>query len=407
MPDASPPPVQAAFSRRSLLAAGGAAVAALAGCTTPSAEPAKPAGSAGSAGSAAPTGSAGSAGATAAGSSGATAGSGSGSRQALSAPTDIATGLRTPWSVAVLPDGGVLVSERDPGTVRRLDGRGGSEVVGTVQGVVAGGEGGLLGIAVDPRTVAATPVLYAYLTAAAENRVVAISLVNGRLGAQRTVLGGIPKGSIHNGGRLAFGPDGFLYVTTGETGSTGLAQRTGSLGGKILRITTDGQPAPGNPFPGSPVWSFGHRNVQGIAWDPSGRMWASEFGQSTWDELNVIRPGANYGWPTVEGEAERDGFVDPVREWSTSDASPSGIAIGPDGAVLLAGLRGESLWKVPVRPDGTTDEPQRLVEGEFGRLRDVLVGPDGNVWVVTSNTSRGTPRDGDDRIVRLPQSLTG
>jgi glucose/arabinose dehydrogenase len=250
-------------------------------------------------------------------------------------------------------------------------------------------------------------VLYAYLTAVSDNRVVAMSLEEGRLGAPRTLLTGIPKGAIHNGGRLAFGPDGFLYVTTGETGRSGLAQNGDSLGGKILRITTDGQPAPGNPFPGSPVWSLGHRNVQGIAWDASGRMWASEFGQNTWDELNVIRPGADYGWPTVEGQAGRDGFVDPVRQWATADASPSGIAIGPDGSVLMAALRGESLWKVPVGPDGTTGEPQRLLEGRFGRLRDVLVGPDGNVWVVTSNTARGTPRDGDDRIVRLPQSLTG
>lgn len=307
----------------------------------------------------------------------------------------------------VLPDGGVLVSERTTGAVKRVGLDGSSQTVGTVDGVAAAGEGGLLGITIDRTTFATKPVLYAYLTAASDNRVVAISLDGGRFGRQTAVFTGIPKGSVHNGGRLAFGPDGFLYVTTGETGDRSASQDLGSLGGKILRITTDGQPAPGNPFGGSPVWSYGHRNVQGIAWDSSGRMWASEFGQDTWDELNLIKPGANYGWPTVEGIAQRSGFVDPVREWATSDASPSGIAIGPDGSVLMAALKGESLWKIPVNGDGSTGEPQRLLQGDYGRLRDVFVGPDGNVWVITNNTARGTPRDGDDRVVRLPQSATG
>ena len=383
MTDAGPLPRSPALSRRAVLGLGAVGVAALTGCSTPSVGP------------------------SGSGGSSPTVADGSIGRQPLEQAVDVATGLQTPWSVVVLPDRAVLVSERDPGTVRRLDLRGGTSVIGTVEGVVPAGEGGLLGLAVDRRTFGTTPVLYAYLTAATDNRVVAIAMDGGRLGSQRTLLSGIPKGSIHNGGRIAFGPDGFLYVTAGENGNRGLAQDRQSLAGKILRITTEGAPAPGNPFVGSPVWSYGHRNPQGIAWDASGRMWASEFGQDTWDELNVIRPGSNYGWPTVEGQAGREGYVDPVRQWPTSDASPSGITIGPDGAVLMAALRGESLWKIPVRPDGSTDDPQRLLQGEYGRLRDVLVGPDGNVWIVTNNTSRGTPRPGDDRIVRLPQSLTG
>ncbi len=389
MTDAAPSPRPPALSRRAVLGLGAVGAAALAGCRTP---PGSPPGGSGGRG---PDGSL------------PTVGDGSSGRQPLEDAVDIATGLQTPWSVVVLPDRGVLVSERDPGTVRRLDLRGGASVIGTVEGVAAAGEGGLLGLAVDRRTYGSNPVLYAYLTAASDNRVVAIAMDGGRLGAQRTLLTGIPKGSIHNGGRLAFGPDGFLYVTAGETGNRGLAQDRQSLAGKILRLTTEGAAAPGNPFPGSPVWSYGHRNPQGIAWDASGRMWASEFGQDTWDELNVIRPGSNYGWPTVEGQQGREGFVDPVRQWKTADASPSGITIGPDGAVLMAALRGESLWKIPVGADGSTEEPQRLLQGDYGRLRDVLVGPDGNVWVVTNNTSRGTPRPGDDRIVRLPRSLTG
>ncbi len=329
-------------------------------------------------------------------------------RAPLTAPTDTATGLAVPWSAIVLPDSSVLVSERDSAKIQRLTPDGRLTTVGTVPGVAPNGEGGLLGLAVDRTTYASTTVLYAYFSTASDNRVVRIPLdAQGRLGAPTAILTGIPGAAYHNGGRLAFGPDGYLYVTTGDAGTQPNAQNLDSLGGKILRITTEGKPAPGNPFPGSPVWSYGHRNVQGIAWDSTGRMWASEFGQSTWDELNVITPGSNYGWPTVEGAAAGSGFIDPVRQWRTDDSSPSGIAIGPDGSVFLAALKGESLWKVPVNADGSTGEPQRLLRGDYGRLRDVLTGPDGNVWIVTNNTSRGTPKPGDDRIVRLPQSLTG
>ena len=317
---------------------------------------------------------------------------------------DVATGLAVPWSVAILPGGAFLVSERDTAHVLRFGSDGTRTDLGQVPDVVPGGEGGLLGLAVRPSEPS---VLYAYATTARDNRVFAIPLSANGLGTPRTLLTGIPKGAIHNGGRIAFGPDGFLYVGTGEAGQRQPAQDLGSLGGKILRITSDGAPAPGNPFAGSPVWSFGHRNVQGFAWDAAGRMWASEFGQNTWDELNLIQPGANYGWPVVEGRAGRAEFVDPVAQWAPVDASPSGLTIGPDGAVYLAALRGESLWRVVVRADGSPGDPQRLLEGRYGRLRDVLTGPDGRLWVVSSNTFRGSPRPGDDRIVSLaPRDLS-
>jgi glucose/arabinose dehydrogenase len=311
---------------------------------------------------------------------------------------DVATGLAVPWSVVVLPDRGYLVSERDTGKVLRFSAGGERRELGTVPGVDPAGEGGLLGLAVAPGNAS---VLYAYITADADNRVLAIPMTDTGLGAPTPILTGIAKAGVHNGGRIGFGPDGYLYVGTGDASERSRSQQLDSLSGKILRMTTQGAPAPGNPYADSLVWSSGHRNVQGFAWDAAGRMWASEFGQNAWDELNLIKPGANYGWPAVEGIAGRAEFVDPVRQWTPAQASPSGVAVGPDGTVYIAGLRGQSLWRVPVAGDGSTGEPQRLLEGRYGRLRDVLTGPDGRLWVVSNNTSRGTPRSGDDRIVSL------
>ncbi|WP_418605584.1 PQQ-dependent sugar dehydrogenase [Georgenia sp. SUBG003] len=200
-----------------------------------------------------------------------------------------------------------------------------------------------------------------YATTDLDNRVLRLRLSDDVVGPPAVVLDGIPRAGNHNGGRLAFGPDGHLYVTTGDAGEPGRAQDLESLGGKILRIDQEGRPAPGNPFAGSPVWSYGHRNVQGIGWDEDGRMYASEFGQNTYDELNLIEPGANYGWPRVEGAGGVEGFVDPMRQWSTAEASPSGIAV-VDDAVYLAALRGESLWRVPLAGGGRTGEPVRRLD---------------------------------------------
>ncbi|KQX47574.1 glucose sorbosone dehydrogenase [Streptomyces sp. Root66D1] len=311
-------------------------------------------------------------------------------------------GLKSPWGLAELPDGDLLVSSRDERTITRVDGRTGAKTsLGEVPGVVPGGEGGLLGIAVRDGRV------YAYLTAESDNRIVRMRYGGGegdRLGAPEPVLTGIPKGTVHNGGRIAFGPDGMLYAGTGETGRTGLAQDRGSLGGKILRMTPEGRPAPGNPFPGSTVYSYGHRNVQGLAWDPDGRLWASEFGQNTWDELNLVLPGRNYGWPEVEGRAGRAGFVDPVAEWPTSEASPSGIAYAR-GAIWLAALRGERLWRVPLSGAERSGPPEAFLTQEYGRLRTVLAGDGGQLRLVTSETdTRGTPGPADDRILKLEVS---
>ncbi|ADU48878.1 PQQ-dependent sugar dehydrogenase [Intrasporangium calvum] len=310
-------------------------------------------------------------------------------------------GLEIAWSIAPLPDGSALVSERDTGDIHHVPapGSGASPtVVGRLPIERTSGEGGLLGLAV-PEDFDVNPVFYAYYSTDSDNRIAAVPWHGDRIGEPKVIFDGIPRGHNHNGGRIAFGPNGYLYVGTGEAGDTSLSQNRESLGGKILRITPEGEPAPGNPFGGSPIWSYGHRNVQGLAWDSAGRMWASEFGAQTWDELNLIKPGSNYGWPEAEGRAGNPDFVDPVVQWATADLSPSGIAIGPDGAVYLAALRGESVWRVPIRSDGSAGEPERRLRGTYGRIRDVRF-VSGRLWLTTSNGS-------DDRLISLPLADVG
>ena len=316
---------------------------------------------------------------------------------------DVVTGLDAPWGLAFLPGGRAVVTLRDAAQVVVVDGSGavtpvtgpGADQLGQI--VRPNGEGGLLGVAVlDVHPTSVDLALYA--TASDDNRVLRGTLQGSVLGDLTPIVTGIRKAGNHDGGRLAVGPDGFLYVTTGDASNPPDSQDPDSLNGKILRVTADGAPAPGNPF-GTAVWSLGHRNVQGLGWADDGRMFASEFGQNTWDELNLIEPGGNYGWPEVEGVGG-GGFVDPLATWGTDDASPSGLAVTPD-AVYLAGLRGARLWRVPLTADGI-GTPAPLLEGQFGRLRAVEVAPDGALWVLTNNTDgRGDPRAGDDRILRV------
>ncbi|NUV97035.1 PQQ-dependent sugar dehydrogenase [Streptomyces sp. KAI 90] len=318
----------------------------------------------------------------------------------------VATGLKSPWGLAPLPGGGLLVSSRDEATITRVDEKTGEKTeLGEVPGVAASGEGGLLGIALSP-DYASDHMVYAYFTSASDNRIVRMRYDEKKpsgeqLGEPDTVFRGIPKGVIHNGGRIAFGPDGMLYAGTGESGDTGLSQDKESLGGKILRMTPDGEPAPGNPFPDSVVYSYGHRNVQGLAWDDRQRLFASEFGQETWDELNAIKPGDNYGWPEAEGKGGGSGFHDPLAQWSTDEASPSGIAFA-GGSVWMAGLRGERLWRVPLKGTEAAADPQAFLEGEYGRLRTVVAAGGDRLWLVTSNTDgRGDAKGDDDRVLEL------
>jgi glucose/arabinose dehydrogenase len=311
----------------------------------------------------------------------------------------VATGLQAPWGLDFLPDGTALVTERDTRRILEVTETGDVREVGVVESAAPQGEAGLLGIAVSP-TFADDQLVYAYVSTAEDNRVVRMEYDGRRLGTPDPVLTGIPNGFIHDGGRLLFDDDGMLLVSTGEIGEPDLAQDPESLGGKILRITPDGDPAPDNPAGGSPVWTMGHRNVQGLAIDDADRLWATEFGAQTWDELNLIERSRNYGWPLVEGRGEQEEYRDPFVQWSTSEASPSGLAF-LDGSLWAGALQGERLWQIPVTDDGV-GEPQDWFVGDYGRIRTVVASPQGTLWVTTSNRDgRGEPTAEDDRILEL------
>ncbi len=311
----------------------------------------------------------------------------------------VAENLQIPWGVALLPWGGALVSERNTARIVHVDWNGTVTEVGVVPGVVPSNQGGLMGLAVSKHFVLDRWV-YAFFTAATDSRIVRMRYVNGQLGAPQPVLLGIPKSENHNGGRIAFGPDGMLYAGTGDAGVAADSQNVNSLRGKILRMTPTGAPAPGNPFPNSRVWSLGHRNAQGFDWDWNGRMWASEFGQETWDELNLIVPGGNYGWPIVEGQTGTPGFIDPLFQWTPAEASPSGLAIAGN-TIFIVGLRGQRLIRIPINGTGI-GTPESFFVGEFGRLRTIVQVWGPLLWMTTSNRDQlGTPRPGDDKILRV------
>lgn len=307
---------------------------------------------------------------------------------------DVATDLVTPWDVEPLADGRLLVSSRDTGEIHLIDANGTTTVVGVVDETVPSREGGLLGLALSQDEA----TLFAYVTTSRDNRVLALPWDGSRLGQGRVILEGIPNEDTHNGGGLILGPDGFLYASTGDAREPSLSQDRDSLNGKILRFTTAGDPAPDNPF-GTLVYSYGHRNVQGLAFDDEGRLWASEFGSGDWDELNIIEAGSNYGWPDVEGFGGTAEMTEPVLTWTTDEASPSGLAFW-EGALWMAALQGESLIEIPL--DGAIpSQPVTHFTGDYGRLRAVT--PDGDsLLVTTSNTDgRGDPAADDDRVLRI------
>lgn len=314
--------------------------------------------------------------------------------------TAIVDGLDVPWGIAFLGSGDALVSERNSGRILRVTPAGKVSTVGEVPGVAAPsgiGEGGLLGIALAPGDETS---LFVFHTSEADDRIVRFDLADGKLGDAETVLSGIESSTHHHGGRLLFDSDGMLFVSTGDGEQSDLAQDRDALNGKILRIRPDGRAAPGNPYDNR-TWTYGHRNIEGLAFDADGRLWATEFGDKEADELNLITKGGNYGWPTVEGRSDNEKFVAPKAIWSpTSSCSPAGVAITRSTAFVGA-LQGQCLFSVPL--DGTTaGEPVAHFAETYGRIRSVDVAPDGALWVTTSNTDgRQTPGKDDDKILRV------
>jgi len=314
----------------------------------------------------------------------------------------VADRLHIPWSLAFLPDGDLLVTER-PGTLLRL---GRQRIEYRVEGVEATGEGGLLGLALHPE-FAANRYVYLYSTTRSggdiTNRVERYRLESDRLSERKAIVTGIPGGSFHDGGRIAFGPDGLLYIGTGDGGDSNAAQDVHSLAGKILRVTDDGAVPDDNPF-GNAVYSYGHRNVEGLAWDDRGRLWSTEHGPSGFetgnDEINLIEKGKNYGWPVIRGMERHAGMETPVVESGRNYTWAPASAAYLHGSLYFGGLRGEALYEARLGRD-----PPEIVAHflhQFGRIRDVVVGPDGRLYFSTSNTDgRGVPHENDDKILRV------
>ncbi|WPB58943.1 PQQ-dependent sugar dehydrogenase [Xylophilus sp. GOD-11R] len=323
----------------------------------------------------------------------------------------VATETDVPWGLIALPDGTVIYSRRDAHDLIRLDPATGTKTnLGTVPNAVStDGEGGLLGLAVTTAFPGSDTWIYVYYTTPTDNRIVRIRYLNGRLDSStlQVLLAGIGRNKYHNGGRLRFGPDGKLYASTGDAQNGSYAQNVSNLNGKILRINSDGTVPADNPF-GNAVWSYGHRNPQGLAFDSQGRLWQQEFGNSTQDETNLIVKGGNYGWPACEGTVSQSaggcstpGFIAPAYTYTTANGSCSGIAIVRD-VLYVACLRGNRLYREVISGNSLTNV-QELFMGTYGRLRTVEPTRDGGLWLTTTNTGDkdSIPNNSNEKILKV------
>lgn len=317
--------------------------------------------------------------------------------------TTITTGLEIPWALDFLPSGDILFTERE-GKVKLISGNQVVEIT-TIPDVKVYGEGGLMGLALHP-DFENNNYVYLMLTYSGngddtKNRVVRYKFQNNQLSERKIIVDAIPGAIFHNGGRIKFGPDGFLYITTGDSLEPSLAQNRNSLAGKILRVTDEGQAAPGNPF-NNMVYSYGHRNPQGLAWDSDGRLWSTEHGRSSpsgYDEVNLIIMGRNYGWPEIQGSEKRDGMESPLAQSGQETWAPGGAAFY-EGSFFFTGLRGEALYELKIENDNAIITKHLL--NEYGRIRDVVLGPDNLLYISTSNRDgRGEPASTDDRIIQI------
>ena len=314
----------------------------------------------------------------------------------------VTANISTPWAIAFLPDGDLLVTERS-GQVQRIGENGATY---RVAGVRETSEGGLLGIALHPE-FDSNQYVYLYSTTnetgTLTNRVERYTLQGESLQDRTVILADIQASSNHDGGALAFGPDDKLYITTGDAGNENSAQDTNSLAGKILRINDDGTVPGDNPF-GNAVWSYGHRNPQGIAWDDQQQLWSTEHGpsgtQTGRDELNLIEKGANYGWPIITGDETREDMKTPVAQSGTDDTwAPAGLAYA-NGSLYFAGLRGQSLYQAKINDDNKVTL-SRHFSGEYGRLRAVVVRGDELYFSTSNRDGRGSPAENDDRLLSI------
>ncbi|WP_309110800.1 PQQ-dependent sugar dehydrogenase [Saccharothrix sp.] len=318
----------------------------------------------------------------------------------------ILSGTDVPWGLALLPDGSALVTERETFTVHKLTESGQRTNLGKVPGAqTTGGEGGVLGIEVSP-TFATDRYVFVYHTASSGNQLVRARLEGTTLTGWTTLLSGVPKSRFHNGGRLRFSPDGrYLFISTGDAQNGANAQNLNNNAGKILRIHPDGSIPADNPFAGKAIWSYGHRNVQGLDFDSKGRLWATEFGNSSQDEVNLIQKGGNFGWPACEGTSGScSGTVAPKKTWSTSSASPSGLTIINDH-VFVATTVGQRVYRLRIDASVNLVEQRTYFQGTYGRLRTVEVDRDGDIWLTTTTDKDGTPNN--DRVLHVDIVYSG